>query len=418
MVITAVQDATFTGEVVGERRPPAPRPGGERVLVVAPQPFYEDRGTPIAVGQLIDALGELGYRVDLLTFPVGGPFERPFVRVLRSPNPLAITRVPVGFSMRKVALDATLVPALRTQLRRERYACVHAVEEAAFPAVWFARSQGVPVIYDMQSSLPEQLLGHPSWRDASRPLRAALHGAERWLLRHASMVVSSAGLAARVRGLVPEARVREWRYASAMPPAARETSAALRSSLGIAPTAPVVLYCGTFEPYQGLDTLLKAAGPVLDAAPDTVFVLVGRNGGHRAATPPGMHSLAARGSLRVVERQPREAMPRFLALADVLVSPRSYGGNLPLKVFDYLAAGRAIVATDIPTHRAVLTEQLAELVPPRAPELAQAIVGLLRDAPRRERLGASALAYAQAHLGWLAFVRSVDDLYAEVLARV
>jgi glycosyltransferase involved in cell wall biosynthesis len=111
-------------------------------------------------------------------------------------------------------------------------------------------------------------------------------------------------------------------------------------------------------------------------------------------------------------------MPRFLALADVLVSPRSYGGNLPLKVFDYLAAGRAIVATDIPTHRAVLTEQLAELVPPRAPELAQAIVGLLRDAPRRERLGASALAYAQAHLGWLAFVRSVDDLYAEVLARV
>ena len=412
-----VESAAQAAARESDGRPPRGR-GGERVLVVAPQPFYEDRGTPIAVAQVIDALGQIGYAVDVLTFGVGGPFERPGVRVFRAANPLRIRRVPVGFSMRKVALDATLVPALGARLRRERYACVHAVEEAAFPAVWLARRHDVPVIYDMQSSLPEQLLGHPSLRHASRPLRPALHGAERWLLRHADMVVSSAGLAERVRRLVPEARVREWRYASAMPEVAPAAAAALRASLGIAAAAPVVLYSGTFEPYQGLDTLLEAAGPVLDAVPDTVFVLVGRSGGARGAAPAGMADLAARGSVRVVERQPREAMPRYLALADVLVSPRAYGGNLPLKVFDYLAAGRAIVATDIPTHRAVLTEQLAALVPPRPPELARAIVALLRDGARRERLGAAARGYAQAHLGWLSFVRSVDELYGEVLAGV
>ena len=40
---------------------------------------------------------------------------------------------------------------------------------------------------------------------------------------------------------------------------------------------------------------------------------------------------------------------------------RAYGGNLPLKIFDYLAASRPIVATDIPTHRTVLTEERAVL---------------------------------------------------------
>ena len=387
-------------------------------MVVAPQPFYEDRGTPIAVGQAIEALGQLGYDVDVLTYPVGAPFDRPGVRLFRAANPLGIQRVPVGLSLRKLALDMTLLTALRGLLRRERYACIHAVEEAAFPAVWFARRRAVPVIYDMQSSLPEQLLGHPSLGPASRRVRGALFAAERWLLRHADMVVSSSGLADRVRRLVPEARVREWRFSSAMPPITGESVEALRASLDIPAGAPVVLYSGTFEPYQGLDTLLDATGAVLDAVPDAVFVLVGKPGGERGAGPAQIPDLVPPGSVRIVERQPREAMPRFLALADVLVSPRAYGGNLPLKIFDYLAAGRAIVATDIPTHRAVLTEELGVLVPPRAPALAQAIVGLLRDAPRRARLGAAARAYAEAHLGWMSFVRSVDDLYQEVLARV
>lgn len=392
--------------------------GAERVLIVAPQPFYEDRGTPIAVRQLIEALRQLGYGVDVLTFPVGAPLDLAGVRLFRAANPLRIRRVPVGFSFRKLALDATLVVALRAQLRRERYVCVHAVEEAAFPALWLRGRHGVPVIYDMQSSLPEQLLDHPTLRHVSRRARGALLRAERWLLRRADMVVSSSGLAERVRRLVPEARVREWRYASAMPPTADGSVAALRASLRIPPGAPVVLYSGTFEPYQGLPTLLDAATAVLAAVPDAVFVLVGRTGVEIGAALPQLPALEARGAVRVVERQPREAMPHFLALADVLVSPRAYGGNLPLKVFDYLAAGRAIVATDIPTHRAVLTDDLGVLVPPRAPALAQAIVGLLRDAPRRARLGAAARAYAEAHLGWMSFVRSVGDLYGEVLARV
>lgn len=107
-------------------------------------------------------------------------------------------------------------------------------------------------------------------------------------------------------------------------------------------------------------------------------------------------------------------MPSFLALADVLVSPRAFGGNLPLKVFDYLAAGRPIVATDIPTHRTVLAEDRAVLVAPHSEALAQGILAVLGEPARARRLAAAARRYARTHFGWSGFVRSVEALYAEV----
>jgi glycosyltransferase involved in cell wall biosynthesis len=379
---------------------------------VAPEPFYEDRGTPIAVYQLLQALSELSYEVDVLTYPIGRTIEIPGVRYFRASNPLRLQSVPVGFSLRKLALDATLVPALLRRLSSAVYRCIHAVEEAAFPAVVLGRRFGVPVIYDMQSSLPEQLAGRLAFRSA--PAQWALRRIERWLLLQAHSVVSSAGLAMRVRAAVPAVRLREWRYSGTLPDASPEAAAALRRDLGIAAGRPVVLYCGTFEPYQGLPELLATIPAVLEEVPGAAFVLVGASESGGTTVERGHADLVRRGALRVVRRQPRERIPAFLALADVVVSPRAYGDNLPLKIFDYLAAGKPVVATDIPAHRSVLTEERALLTGPWSPEIAHGIVRLLQDRELAGRLGAAGRAYATEKLGWLAFVRSVGKLYGEL----
>ncbi|HKV10773.1 MAG TPA: glycosyltransferase [Thermoanaerobaculia bacterium] len=383
-----------------------------RVLVVAPQPFYEDRGTPIAVCQLLQALSQLSYEVDVLTFPVGREVDIPGVRYFRASNPFRVQRVPVGFSVAKIVLDMTLIPRLARLLASGSYSCVHAVEEAAFPAVALGHRFGVPVIYDMQSSLPEQLTKHVAFR--SSVAQAGLKRAERWLLRHADSIVSSAGLAQKVRAVVPNARLREWRFASALPPAPPEETAALRRDLGIPAGRPVVLYSGTFEPYQGLPELLTAIPHVQAEMPDVTFVLVGAEESGGTTIERGHVDLVRSGTLRVVRRQPRERIPLFLALADVVVSPRAYGDNLPLKIFDYLAAGKPIVATDIPAHRALLDEDRALLTRAWSPELASAIVRLLRDKPLAARLAAAGRTYGEERFGWFEFVRSVGDLYREV----
>jgi len=377
---------------------------------VAPQPFYEDRGTPIAMRQVLLALSELGRHVDLLTYPVGADVSIEGLRIFRCANPLRFESVPVGLSFRKIVLDLPLTFELRRRMARERYACVHAVEEAAFPAALYARQHGIPLLYDMQSSLAEQLgrLAPLSLR----PTRWMLDTAERWLLSMSDVVVTSAGLAPRVRRMVPHLPVREWHFPSAPTGADPGEVARLRQSLGLKRGDRVVLYSGTFESYQGLPELIGAIPLVRQRFPDVTFVFVGA-----ASSEPELASAAPyieSGALRVIDRQPRHEIPAFLAMADVLVSARAYGGNLPLKIFDYLAASRPIVATDIPTHRTVLSEERAVLVAPTTAALAGGILGLLADPERGQKLAAAGRQYAKTHLGWGRFVQAVSELYDEV----
>jgi glycosyltransferase involved in cell wall biosynthesis len=353
--------------------------------------------------------------VDLLAYPVGPTIDIRGVRRLPWANPFGIRRVPVGFSARKVLLDLTLIPALWRQLRRERYACIHAVEEAAFPAVVLGRRYGVPVIYDMQSSLPEQMVKHRAFR--GRRVQAVLHRCEAWLLRRSDAVVSSAGLLHKVAATAPGKPAREWHFPISAATPSSGAGSALRAELQIEPGAPVVVYAGTFEPYQGLSTLLKAVGRVVQAVPGAVFVLVGGDGDSAEVVRREAVRLGLNGSIRLVGRKPRTEIPSYLAMAELLVSPRLYGDNLPLKVFDYLAAGRPIVATDLPAHRAVLDESRAVLTAPTAPALADGIIELLREPARAAALGAAAREYATTHLGWPRFVAMVQAVYDEIGSR-
>jgi len=63
-------------------------------------------------------------------------------------------------------------------------------------------------------------------------------------------------------------------------------------------------------------------------------------------------------------KRPPTELPEFLALADVLASPRVKGENTPFKIYTYLASGKPIVATRIATHTQLLDDTMAFLVEP------------------------------------------------------
>jgi glycosyltransferase involved in cell wall biosynthesis len=76
-----------------------------------------------------------------------------------------------------------------------------------------------------------------------------------------------------------------------------------------------------------------------------------------------------------------------MELADVLLSPRIEGANTPLKIYSYLTSGKPIVATDLPTHRQVLSPEIAKLVPADPAALAEGILEILTDPVRARSLG-------------------------------
>ena len=292
---------------------------------------------------------------------------------------------------------------------------VFAVCLSSFPAAMLARRRGVPLIYDMQSSLPEQLEAHP-WLGRTQ-VQKRLKAAESWLIERSDVIVCSAGLKEHVRSAVPSAEVHEWWFAPQPLDVDPEDVAALRSELQIPAQAKVVLYTGNFAAYQGVPLLLQAAVRAHRKTPEAVFVLVG---GSRSEAPDCSAELAELergGAIRIIGRQPRERMPRYIAVADVLVSPRQHGENVPLKIFDYLQAGKPIVATDIPTHRTLLDDDRALLANMSAHDLAACITMTLRDEAMAARLGAAARKWADENLGWESFKGRVSDLYHSAVQR-
>ena len=381
------------------------------VLIVAPQPFYEDRGTPIATRQVATALAMLGYDVDLLVYPVGA--ERPIdgVHIVRSPNLFGADSVPIGFSLRKLGLDLGMVASFWKLVQSRRYAAVHAVEEMAFVAAALRGRVGA-VVYDMQSSLPDQLRTHAVFRP--RLVQRLLRGVEGRLIRNVDAIVCSAGLKDHVQSQDPRADVTELMYLSAMAPPDPARIAQLRADHAIDGAARVVMYCGTFEPYQGLDHLVDAMPAVIAAHADVIFVLVGETSDSDLADDERVRELAGKGRLRILPRQDRDTIPSFLAMADVLVSPRSYGDNVPLKIFDYMAAGKPIVATDIKAHRAVLDRDCAVMVNVSGQSLADGIRRVLVDVVLAETLAERALLRSGRGAGGEPFDRLVASVYERV----
>jgi len=351
--------------------------------------------------------------VDLVTFPIGETVEIPGVRYHRGSNAFRIRSVPIGFSLRKVILDLGLLPVVAELVRSNRYDFIHAVEEAAFPAVLLGKRLKVPVIYDMQSSLPEQLAQRRFFRAA--PVALPLAAAERWLLRRADAIKSWPGLKSRVLSVVPEARVEELRQ-TASPPVPNRDASEVRTTLGVDREAPLLVYTGTLEAYQGVDHLVGAVARCLPYRPDLTLLLVGASPEEERAVTARALALGAADALRILPRCSRSEIADYVAAADVLVSARSYGANIPLKVSDYLAAGRPILATDIPAHRAVLDQTRAMLVPSGERGLAEGILALVNDPTRSARLAKAAKEYADSHLGWEAYVLGLDATY-QSLAR-
>jgi glycosyltransferase involved in cell wall biosynthesis len=187
------------------------------------------------------------------------------------------------------------------------------------------------------------------------------------------------------------------------------------------PPAPfTVAYAGHLYAWKGVDVLLDAIARV----PDVRCLIIG--GQEKEPDLARLRALTSR--LRIENRVtftgllPPSAVPDALVQADVLALPNpasaiSTHSTSPLKLFEYMAAGRAIVASNLPAIREVLTdERTALLVAAGDPDaLAAGIRRLAGDPGLRDRLADAAL-QAVAEYSWDRRAERLEALFTEVLA--
>jgi len=384
-----------------------------KILLLAPHPFYQARGTPIAVRTVLEFLSERGDTVDVLTYAEGSEVSIPNCTVHRIPRVPGLQGIRPGFSVKKVLSDILMVGSCLRLVRRTRYDLIHAVEESAFIAAAMRALTGVPYVYDMDSSLAEQLV------DAYPPLRfafSALRRMEAVAIRRSSGVLAvcaaleDVALAHAPGQLV--GRVEDTTLLTGPKPAGG-------NGRGLPPSdGPMAMYVGNLESYQGIDLLLEGFRHTLSRVPQAKLVIVGGRDAEIAHYRGRAERLGIDGSVVFAGPRPIGMLPDLLRQADVLVSPRLKGLNTPMKIYSYLDSGSAVLATRLRTHTQVLDDGMAYLVEPEPHALGHGLAELMADPELRARLASTAKAYVQREHTPQAARRKLEAFYTTMESRV
>ena len=356
-----------------------------KALVVAPQPFFNYRGTPFSVYYRTLVMAEKEVSIDFLTYGQGMDVDIPGVRILRIPAFRFLGPVPIGPSMLKLFLDVFLVMRMCWLLVRNRYDVVHAHEEAVFFCALLKPLFRYKLIYDMHSCLPQQLTNFNfttsktiirlfTWLEdmairRSEAIITICPDLEEYVLKQ----VDDPGKHFLIENSIFEpVRLRE-------PPAPRPSGEGRNAWPFETPEdALLVVYAGTLEPYQGVDLLIEAFRRVREREPKAFLVIVGGTAEqvakYRALAGPSLE-----GACVIHERVDQGMAKELIAAAAVQMSPRSSGTNTPLKVYEQLASGIPLVATDIYSHTQVLNHEVAYLVKPEPEAMAHGILQALDD---------------------------------------
>jgi glycosyltransferase involved in cell wall biosynthesis len=281
--------------------------------------------------------------------------------------------------------------------------------------VWLARWLGIPHLYDMHSSLPQQLSNFKYSK--SSVLRGLFTWAEGQMVHKSQVVITICQElqdAVTAMGAGERSLLIENVMGGDVDEAPSQSAAAVRATWGIPAGAPLALYTGTFEAYQGVDMLIEAAAIVAARQPDARVLVVG---GEPAQVAGAALKAAAAGAAPVMVfagQQPARDIPGFVQAADLLVSPRIRGTNTPLKIYSYLRSGKPIVATNLITHTQVLTPDIARLVDPKPEPFAHAMLELIDRPSERARLAAAAAAVAQEKYSRESYLRRTAEAYEQL----
>jgi glycosyltransferase involved in cell wall biosynthesis len=258
------------------------------------------------------------------------------------------------------------------------------------------------------SDVPVLLAHEHTWSFTGKPLRRIV---DRELIARAATTFLAVSASDRQKMIelerIPPEKVRF--VPNGIPDPVPGDGARVRAMLDIPPTAPVIGTVCALRPQKAVEVALDAVERLVAAQPELRFVVVG-DGPER----PRLERDAARlgGRAHFLGRRPNTEIPDLVAAMDVVVCSSSFEGT-PLAVLEWMAAAKAIVATDVGGIPAIIEDGVEGLlVPPGDPAaLAAAIARLLDDPAERARLGAAARRRQQEQFRLEDMLDVLQDLY-------
>lgn len=393
-----------------------------RILTIAPTSFFADYGCHVRILEEVWALQRLGNKIAICTYHTGA--DIPGLDIRRSLDVPWKKGVQVGSSRHKLYFDVMLASRVARAVLSFKPDVIHAhIHEGALigrATSWLRR---VPVVFDLQGSLAEEMIDHRFLRRGSM-----VYGPVRWLESRinlsADRIITSSQNAANIASRdfrVPADRVQTVpdcvnveRFKPQEGPESMERAAGLKRWLGIPAGRKVVVYLGLLAPYQGTDVLLESARLLLQRLPDVHFLIMGFPGLDRYRYLADQ--LGVSGHVTLTGRIPYLEAPDYLALGDIAVAPKMSVTEGCGKITNYMAMQLPVVAFDSAVAREILGDDGVYAEMGNARSLASAIEGLLSDEELAGSLGRALRCRAVSSLSWERAARQIMNVYAEALA--
>lgn len=385
------------------------------VAMVAACPFPANHGSAASIREMSDTLTDMGHDVHIVTYPIGQ--EEILVRrakVHRAGSFRPETNAKVGPSGEKFLFDFRLLRLLCRVIREQQVDIIHAHNyEGALIGIlakWITRR---PLLYNAVNLMSDELAGYrfirPAW------VANALARALDWFIPIFPDHITAVSPELRawfIEHGVPERKVD-------MVPAGIEPDLfdhpepeKFRAEYALA-GRPVVMYTGVLNAFQRIDYLLRAFAVTLREQSDGVLLMVSplvseahENEHKRLAAELGISD-----SIIWIAPHPLEDLPSYLALADVTVVPRPECPGHPVKLLNYMLAGKPIVCFE-GAAKGVRHLHDAFIVPNHDYEaMGGGISKLLREQALATELGANARATVLAEFDWRQICRKIERIY-------
>lgn len=359
---------------------------------------------------MAESLTARGHHVEVVAYHLGETMEDlPFTIHRIRPVPTYHRLAPGPTYQKLFIVDPLLTTRIFGVLKSGRFDIIHAHHYeglmASLPAAaWF----NIPIVFDVHTLLstelpfyslglpPDWLRGLGGWLDRLLPPRADHIVAVTNTIR--DKLIQHIGIPAeRITTVYTGHEARD----EAPKPAADDPAA-----------ERTLIYTGTVETYQGIDLMLRALRKVLDQRPDVRLKIVSSN-----PLEPFrglIRDLGLEASLDLVQSDYFH-LPAQLHSGRIALSPRVHCDGLPVKILNYMATGRAIVA--FAGSAEILTDRQTGLVikDDDIDAFAAGILELLANPDLARQLGRNAQAHVEEFFVWESAVKLLEDVYRDVL---
>jgi glycosyltransferase involved in cell wall biosynthesis len=384
----------------------------KRILFITSKVCYPWVGGSYRIRHTLEALVALGYAVDLVTIPSEHSYALEGVTVYEVPRFPFCKRLPDGPSIRRYVLDFLMLCRAVFQTGHVRYDLIHGIDDCGVIA-WFAGTLAKhPYVYEIQ--------GEPDSARISafrRGLRRVVSVFNRWALKHADVVISGdmdvvAVLAQWGRGarvcVIPD--IPSMAEAVSFP---AQNLARARYCTG----GKLLVTCvGSYQNFKGMDLFFNAMPQVLSKNAHIRFLVVGGASGPIKKMKQAVQQAGIEQSVVFTGCLPAVDLAALLSVSTVLVAPSRSGSSVPVKVLDYLRAGKPVVAPDTHVYRTLLSRRNAYVVRPEPNAMADAILHACANPQQAEVLGQCASAtLTEEHRTPQAFQEALRRCYGYVV---